>query len=179
MPTKILFWSAAPQKPEVIVKLFARLFPVSIMKHVHAKTLTKVLGLRQRDHSRHINGLRSLDGSINKLTHYGISRSFPPSQLEPPRFQDVALFTEKQFVRRGLPSRLPALILLLLLISSYWGPCCLSVFLKLLIDMFFCFSAQNNLGPVSLPLCNAFGFREDLLSSFLSQSPRKQAGHTG
>ena len=102
----------------------------------------------------------------------------PPSQLESPRFQDVALFTEKQFVR-GLPSRLPALILLLPLTSAYWGPCCLSVFLKLLIEMFFCFFAQNNLGPVSLPLCNAFGFREDLVSSFLSQSPRKQAGHTG
>ena len=95
MPTKIPFWSAAPQKLEVIVKRFAHLFPVSIVKHVHAEALTQVLGLTRRDPSRYMNGLRSLDGSITKLTHYGISRSFPPSQLESPRFQDVALFTDK------------------------------------------------------------------------------------
>ena len=45
MPTKIPFWSAAPQKLEVIVKRFAHLFPVSIVKHVHGEALTKVLGL--------------------------------------------------------------------------------------------------------------------------------------
>lgn len=43
----------------------------------------------------------------------------------------------------------------------------------------FWFFAQNDLGPVSLPLCSAFRFRKDLVSSFLSQSPRKQACHTG
>lgn len=91
------------------------------------RDLDKVLGLRQWDHSRYMNGLRSLDGSITKLTHCGISRSFPHSQLESPRFQDVALFTEEQFVRRGLPSHLPALILLPRT-SSYWGPCFLSLF---------------------------------------------------
>lgn len=133
------------------------------------RDLDKVLGLRQWDYSRYMNGLRSLDGSITKLTHCGISRSFPHSQLESPRFQDVALFTEKQFVRKGLPSHLPTLILHLILL----GPLFSFSFSQVTYQRVFWFFAQNDLGPVSLPLCNAFRFREDLVSSFLSQSTQE------
>ena len=104
-------------------KAFASWEPVNTFKHEACarRDLDKVLGLRQWDYSRYMNGLRSLDGSITKLTHCGISRSFPHSQLESPRFQDVALFTEKQFVRKGLPSHLPTLILHLILLGPLFS----------------------------------------------------------
>lgn len=133
---------AAPLTPVVIVEPFAGLYTMSTVKRVHTETLPKVVGLGQRDQSRRMNELQDSEGSVARLTHYGMSCSFPLPCKNPLRFQDVASFTKKQFVRRGLLSLIPSLTFLRPLSSPYWSPCLLSLSLalslKLLIDMFVC-----------------------------------------
>lgn len=65
---------------------FDALSTASAVKRVHAETLSRVLGLRQRDHSRRMKELQESDGFVADITYYGMSCSFPLPDNIPPRF---------------------------------------------------------------------------------------------
>lgn len=105
----LLPWMAAPLTWDWIVDPFDALSAVSTVKCMHAETLSRALGLRQRDHSRRMKELQESDGFVADITYYGMSCSFPLPGNIPPRFSNVASFTKKQFVNRGVLPLIPSL----------------------------------------------------------------------
>ena len=138
----LLPWMAAPLTWDLITKPFDAFCAMSTVRCMHPETLSRVLGLRQRDHSRGMDELQKSDGFVANLTDYEIPCSFPLPGNIPPRYQHVSSFTKKKFVNQrcsffySLPVSISPLIL------PHWrqakGPCFFSFSLKLDIDMFVC-----------------------------------------